>query len=201
MYKKLTLISVALLGFSAAAMANENSATYIGAQLGKTIMNYESSDYTFSNNSVDDEKFGGRLYLGYAFTEFLAAELGYGYYGKPEFKHDPDGNTQDITQQGVDLVGKISLPLDYGIGFYVKAGGIWMHRSELESRGGFFPEKSSNGRLAPLGGLGITYNFNPKVAAELFWTGSATSGNLPKMYFYGLGLSYKFLKNTDTSGM
>lgn len=200
MYKKLTLISIAaLLGFSAVASANENSATYIGAQLGRTQMNYDGSAYTLPSNSVDDKTFGGRFYVGYSFTELLAAELGYGYYGQAEFKHNPDGNKQDVTQQGIDLVGKISLPLDYGFGFYVKAGGIWLHRDALESRGGFFADKDSSGRIAPVGGLGVTYNFTPKWAAELFWTGSTSNGDLPKMYFYGIGLSYKFAKNADAT--
>lgn len=191
MQKKLLLTtSILALALSSAAFANKNF--YVGGQLFKTSMNYGGSSYTLSSNGVDDKLWGGRLYGGYSFTDLLSAELGYNYFGKVDFKHHPTGNKQDMLQQGIDLVGKLTLPLDYGFGFYAKGGAMWVHRDSLESRSGFFSSKSSDGQLVPLGGIGISYNFNKAWSVDLSWTGTPTVSDLPKMYIYGVGVSYKF---------
>lgn len=197
MCKKLLLVTaITVLGLSTSAFASKN--IYVGGQLFRTNMNYGGSSYTLPTNSVDDKMWGGRLYAGYSFTDLLAAELGYNYFGKPEFKHNPTGNKQDMLQQGVDLVGKLSIPLDYGIGFYAKGGAMWVHRDSLESRGGFFVSKGSNGQLVPVGGIGLSYNFNQSWSVDLSWTGTPTVSDLPKMYIYGIGLTYKFHRSDDS---
>jgi len=200
MRKKIVLITaVAALGLSAtSAFAFNNKNIYVGGQLLRTDMNYSGSSYLLSSNSVDDKLWGGRLYAGYSFTDMWSAELGYGYYGKPEFKHDPSGNKQDMLQQGIDLVGKVSVPLDYGFGVYAKGGAMWVHRDSIESRSGDFVSKTSDSKFVPVGGVGVNYNFNPSWSADLSWTGTPTVSDLPKMYMYGVGLTYKFNSNGDS---
>jgi len=202
MYKRILCISILACSLNTTVLADEpapggneytstgsNAGIYFGGQLGISNMHY-GSQYLIANNSVENTKFAGRGYLGYAFSQFIAAELGYDYYGYPKFKNS-NGNTQDILQQGLDLVGKASLPLDYGFGLYIKGGLAWVHRSALNSNAGTFAQKNSNGKVTPVGALGINYWFAPNIAADLSWTKTMTVSDLPTIDFIALGLTYK----------
>ncbi|MEI8055562.1 MAG: outer membrane beta-barrel protein [bacterium] len=203
MYKKILCISVLACSLNSTVFADEpapggseytsagsNAGIYLGGQLGMSSMHYGASQYLIASNSVENYKFAGRGYLGYAFSQFIAAELGYDYYGRPKFKNT-NGNTQDILQQGFDLVGKASLPLDYGFGFYIKGGLAWVHRSALNNNAGTFAQKDSNSKIVPVGAVGVSYWFTPNMATDLSWTKTMTIGDLPTVDFIALGLTYK----------
>jgi OOP family OmpA-OmpF porin len=205
MYKKILCACVLALGLGPTAFAedfggseydavtadSEEAGIYFGGQLGMSNMHY-GSRYTVPGNTVDNSKFASRAYLGYAFSQFISAELGYDYYGRPKFTAaGGSGNTQDILQQGMDLVAKAALPLDYGFGFYIKGGLAWVHRSNLNGNGGMFDSKESNDRITPVGGLGINYWFAPNIALDLSWTKTMTVSDLPTIDFISLGIVYK----------
>lgn len=191
MFKKFA-VGVLLLVASSVALADENSGLYLGVQGGVADSHYSNSDYTLLRNTVDSTKFAGRVYGGYAFSEFLALEAGYDYLGRPNLNDRITGSKQDFLQQGVDVVGKATLPLDYGFGFYVKAGGIWVHRGPVNSQGGLFIQRDSSSKISLLGGAGVSYAFGQPVAIDLSWTKSMSNNSLPKMDLYMVGLIYKF---------
>jgi OOP family OmpA-OmpF porin len=201
MLKKILLMSstccfVCGLGSAFADDSSIVSGPYVGGQIGQSHMNYSDTSYTGNTtgtgqNSADSNKGALRIFGGYNFTQFLAAELGYGYYGKPEIKH-PSGNTQDFLQQGIDLDLRINIPLSYGLGIYAKGGANWIHRGSLEPRSGYFADKPENSKIVPLGGLGVSYDINQTWSTDLSWTRSESSGDLPNLVFYGLGVTYKF---------
>lgn len=204
----ISLISVAATCFCNLAFANGDigstntdvnptpttkSGFYIGGQFGKTDQNYSGDiDYLLPVNSVDDKPWGGRGYLGYSFNEFLSLEAGYDYFGSVEFTHDPTGNKQDMLAQAGDLLAKASLPLDYGFGLYLKAGGIWVHRGDLESRDNFFADKPANWTLTVDGAFGISYNFTPAISMDISWNKTMKRLDLPSIDFYAIGLRYAF---------
>ncbi|EKE01982.1 MAG: hypothetical protein ACD_21C00011G0007 [uncultured bacterium] len=203
MYKKILCVSVLALGLNGTALAEDfngseyssisdsNSGIYLGAQLGMSNLHYgPSSNYTTSSTTVDNRNFAGRGYAGYAFSQFISAELGYDYYGFPKFKNT-NGNTQNFLQQGVDLVAKATLPLDYGFGFYIKGGLAWIHRGSLNSNSGTFASKDANSTITPVGGLGANYWFAPNIALDLSWTKTMTVSDLPTTDFIALGIVYK----------
>lgn len=209
MYKKILCVSILALGLNSIAFAEDaggfggneytsdpiiepatNAGIYFGAQFGMSRMHY-GSQYMIPGNTVDDRKFAARGFLGYAFSQFISMELGYDYYGRPKFTYTPDGNTQDILQQGVDLVAKASLPLDYGFGFYIKGGLALVHRSALHANNNHFFEKSANNTIAPVGSLGINYWFAPHIALDLSWTKTMTISDLPTIDFFALGFIYR----------
>ena len=175
------------------AISTYNPGIYLGGQLGMSSLHYgPHTNYLLVRNSVENQKFAGRAYLGYAFSQFIALELGYDYYGRPKFKDNSTNNTQEILQQGFDFSGKASLPLDYGFGFYIKAGLAWVHRGTLNSNTGNFASKNANSRLAPLGGLGVNYSLTQNMMLDLGWTKTMTIGNLATADLITLGLTYKF---------
>jgi hypothetical protein len=206
MYKKIVCISVLALGLNGVALAddfganeatsepinastNTNTGIYFGGQFGLSNMHY-GSKYTIPGNTVDNRKFAARGFLGYSFSQFISAELGYDYYGYPKFAAT-DGNTQDILQQGLDLVAKASLPLDYGFGFYIKGGLACVHRSALHANKNHFAEKAANYTVTPVGSIGINYWFAPNMALDLSWTKTMTVSDLPTIDFIGLGIIYR----------
>jgi len=170
-----------------------NPGIYLGGQLGMSSLHYgPHTNYLLPRNGVENQKFAGRACLGYAFSQFIALELGYDYYGQPKFKDNITGNTQQISQQGIDFSGKASLPLDYGFGFYIKAGLAWVHRSALTDNAGNFASKDANNKFAPLGGLGVNYSLTQNLMLDLGWTKTMTISNLATADLITLGLTYKF---------
>jgi len=205
MYKRILCVSIIALGLSAVAVADDfggseyssgvstdfNPGIYFGGQAGIANLHYSGSKYTLPNSSYDNGyNFAARGYLGYAFSQFISTELGYDYYGRPKFKHTT-GNTQDILQQGMDLVLKANLPLDYGFGLYVKGGLAWVHRSALHSNSGNFADKESNDKFPPVGAIGVNYWFAPNIALDLCYTKTMTISDLPTIDLFTLGFIYK----------
>lgn len=171
---------------------NFNPSIYFGGQVLYTDMHYSGSSYTLvGRDSVTSTKVGGRGYLGYAFNEFLALETGYNYFGRPELVDKVTGNVQDFLQQGVDFTAKVSLPLDYGFGVYIKGGGLWVFRSGIGSRGGCFADKDANSKFTPYAGLGLSYSFAQNLGIDISYARSMSMGDLPKMDIFAAGLSYK----------
>lgn len=206
MYKKILCFGAIVFGLIGVAFADDfdnnevasgvttneyNPGIYFGGQVGTTNMHYKGSEYTSSNSHYDDKySFAGRGYLGYAFSQFIQTELGYDYYGRPKFI-DTNGNTQDILQQGMDLMVKANLPLDYGFGIYIKGGLAWVHRSALHSNNGSFAEKKADDKFPPIGAVGINYWFAPHMALDLCYTKTMTIGDLPTTDLFTAGFIYK----------
>jgi len=123
--------------------------------LGSTVTSTDSYT-TLLHQNVRDIGIGGRVFAGYQFIPYLAAELGFTQYGKTDFSAigltnsntfaqelSPTGipssnailvdgtNTTtnysgNVTENAIDLVAKGTLPLCYGFGVYVKAGAAYV---------------------------------------------------------------------------
>lgn len=182
------------LVMSGSALAGDgfSSGLYLGIQGGKSYLHYSGPDYLLSTNSIDDHKFAGRAFVGYHFTEFLATEIGYGYYGAPKIKYNATGEEQSFSQQGADIFAKVVAPLDYGINFFGKLGASFLYRSAVKNRDGHFVEKIANRKIAPAVGLGVGYAFNMNWVADLSWMRTFSNGTLPKMDFLAVGIVYRF---------
>jgi opacity protein-like surface antigen len=187
----LVIVSQTTFGDDELLTEPSNSGIYFGGQLGMSNLNYGGSSYT-SKNSHYKKRYllAGRVFAGYAFSQFIAAEFGYVYYGYPEFKND-DGNTQNFLQHGLDLVGKANLPLNYGFSFYGKAGLALIHRGALNSNNGTFVQKGKNSRITPVGALGVSYQLAPNIAIDLSWTKTMGISDLPTTDLIGVGFTYK----------
>lgn len=196
MFKKYLIISaVALTLNSATVLAADNifdtSGFYFGGQAGVSDLGYQNSDYLLPKNSVDDTQFGARAYAGYAFVPYFATELGYTYYGQPKFKVNNTDLSQTITQQGLDLDGKVTFALAHGFGFYAKAGLGLIFRSALDQQNQNFINHDADSSLIFLTGVGLTYSFTKNFAFDLAWNRTFSSGSLPAGYFYAAGFIIK----------
>ncbi|MFA6408895.1 MAG: outer membrane beta-barrel protein [Gammaproteobacteria bacterium] len=185
------IVSAISLVFGCAAFMPSYAGYNIGIQGGMSSLGYYTTDVVKSGSgSVKSNKAFGRIYGGYDFTENLGLQLGYAYYGKPEFTSS-SGLKQSFTQQGVDLSGLVSLHFAHNFGFYLKGGTTWVFRSSVPDST-YFKAKASSSKLALLLGLGATYDFTKSLTADLSATRIFNNGNLPKMDLYGIGLTYRF---------
>lgn len=148
----------------------------------------------------------GRVFLGYSFNKYFAAELGYLYLGKKtQMNADitiTDLNGKVLTSrivdfgtvrtQAADLVGKVKGPITDNLGIYAKLGA------------GYLMMKGSNDfyksdKIDLVYGAGISYDFNENWAMDLSWT-RYNSGDTkivsrewqPNVDFYALGVTFKF---------
>lgn len=202
------------------------------------------STNTLSHKKVDDVGLGGRLYAGYQFNPYFALETGYTQYGKTEYNATNTNSSAsytygvnnahvainprytgrtdslthyngEITEHAIDLVGKATMPVPYGFGFYVKAGFAYIAAdSYLNSTAGSSTTYNANNirtgsvtatnavRTAytksyqgfrPVAGIGVNYtipNTNMSVTAD--YTRVFSYGGIPNAKLASLGLEYKF---------
>jgi len=196
MLKKILLGSIVAIGLG--SIANEAcadaSAPYIGGQLGIASHNYKTGDLVKNGNgSVDNNFLAGRIYGGYDFDEHLGLQLGYTYFGKPNFK-STSGSEESFSQYGLDLSGLFSINFNPSLGAFIKGGLVWIHRGSAANNA-TFNGLNSNSKLSFLGGLGLTYAFTNNLSTDLSWTHILSCGDLPKTDFFALGLKYRFGDN------
>lgn len=149
--------------------------------------------------------------VGYDFNEFFAVELGLAYFkgGRNTmtttvpFGPLPAGTVvydQHPKSFAVDLVGKISLPLDNGFRLFMKAGGHFYKTSHAPVFFDAVPyvNDEENRKVAQvLFGVGASYAITSAFSADLTWTfyrGTSTLNDkfIPNTDLYTLGLAYKF---------
>ncbi len=224
MLNKKRVLSATLAGVAGLLLASSASASgaYFGGQLGwgtthqGGIANSDISTATknlgltstgsASANSSRDNGLAGRVFAGYDLTENFAAELGY-----TKFSNSTANKTvaatgaatslnlnQKLKTYAVDLVGKGTLPLQYGFNAFGKLGVAYLNQSgNITDTAGSATYKLNKGqsKFLPTFGAGIGYAINKNVSADLSWTRIQKVGNssyLKSTDFVGFGLGYHF---------
>lgn len=167
MLKKIVLISALSLGASFSAQA-ANNGFYVGGQFGAADLGYTASNlgvvYATANNgqpvtgpnkpSVDNGTLGARLFMGYQFMPYFAAELGLDGFQSTDIEHmygtpitagsnlnkfaknhsNPYSNINDSALLGgIDLVGKAMLPIGERFNLYAKGGVAYMEANQFNA--------------------------------------------------------------------
>lgn len=219
MSKKVLFTALAALGLSSAALASvattsttaTDSGIYLGVQAGYGDTNWNdikgSNDAGFANvsTSVKDTGFAGRLFAGYDFNQYLAVEGGYTYFPNSDITNTfqtsainfggivvPASTETDkytIKTYGLDLVGRINVPVYQNFGLYAKAGPGYLHTSGF---GG------NVGNVDLVYGFGADYKITDHLIADASFTRFNgdhqlnSSSYQPNADLYALGLAYKF---------
>lgn len=206
----LSAVGITALGLSSAVFAdnfsNPNQDVYVGIQGGYgdthwndangTLLVTNSSNQIIGTHSLrfKDTGFAGRVFAGYDFNQFLALETGYTYFPKADVKVDGT-KVNTISTQGVDLLGKITVPVVDNFGLYAKAGPGYLHSSVEHAVPGI---KSSTNNIDLVYGLGAQYAFNQHLVADVSFTRyngnhkTDSSKFQPNADLYAVGLAYKF---------
>jgi OOP family OmpA-OmpF porin len=190
------LVSLSLLSLSVcpvlASPYGHAHPCYLGAEIGGCNLHYEKSVLAQDALSVDDTGLAGRLLAGFDFNQNVGLELGFTLYQKPEFKYR-QGVTTDFSQQSLDFLVKLSLPVSCDMNFYAKAGMSYVYRDDAEviNDNTILKIKSSDNFLRPLLGVGMSYGFTPKISGNLGYYRMFGVSDLPDADFYAAGLTFR----------
>lgn len=203
MSTKKLIVALAALGVSAAAfaggyvnkgavpvatspapvMASSDAGFVVGIQGG-----WANTHQVVDGMSGDDDGFAARGYVGYDFNKYLGLEAGYTYL--PKTTYDLGGG--DIKNYAVDLLGKISYPVNNAFSIFAKAGAGYLNQKHENALGG----STTNDKVVPAFGVGAAYQIMPNLAIDASWL--RYSGNydstdgVTNVDFASVGLSYKF---------
>ena len=155
MNTKIVFLGALLFAGNSIASNHENP-WYAGARIGATHYSDFSQNLS-TNDGIDDDNFGGGLFLGYNFNDWFALETGYTHLGKIETDNDAD-----ISHQALELVGKFTWQATESVDLFAKAG-IFAAKSKGSDQLSGFDDTSTNGTL----GLGSEYHFTENFSARL----------------------------------
>ncbi len=152
--------------------------------------------------SVKDTGFAARGFVGYDFNKCFGLELGYTHLPTTKITWSiPDtSGTLNISSYGIDLLGKISLPVTPVFKIYAKAGLGYLHASSsgLDNFDGDNNGSGSSKHLGPAYGVGASYEIIPNLAIDATWlrysgqNNQNSSNYIPDADVGLIGLSYKF---------
>jgi opacity protein-like surface antigen len=225
-----TLGVVASLGISCTTLAYYGASTneyqpgfYIGLQAGYAQTwwsdvdpitdDFPSLNLHFEGTHGD---WAGRAHVGYDFNEFFAVEMGLAYFkggrntltytglpivGPPAVPTGAVLYDQHPKAYAIDLVAKVSLPLDNGFRVFTKAGMQFFKTSHapLFLDDPTIVQDEENRKVGQvLFGVGASYAITPSFSTDLTWTFYRGNSNLGDKYMpdtdlYTLGIAYKFL--------
>ncbi len=172
------------------------SKPYFGGQLG-----YGKSG---AEDGLDGSGLAGRVFAGYQFNSYFATELGW-----TRFHNVTDNviiyDAYDYLDLGytmktnaLDLVGKGIIPVTSNMDIYGKLGVAYVmqsHNLKIDSSWGGSDSLHANEHAwLPTAGVGASYHFTPKLAADVSYNriqhvGDTTVGSAD---FVGAGLTYSF---------
>jgi opacity protein-like surface antigen len=175
---RITMVGALTLGVTGLANASNAPGVYVGGQLGWADTHAATSqlpgspttgeaaaavnnhggylltgpwDSTTAKNSINSDGLAGRLFVGYQFSPYLAAEFGFMKFHDADLKGNYTGTTVDSTdffgptvavtengsysykavvkEQAFDLLAKGILPLQSNFSLYGKLGVAYVHQN------------------------------------------------------------------------
>lgn len=206
MLQKKILISAIFAGLTTLGVSMSANAAlpgpYIGGTIGWGDTGYASEfggDYTFGSIpgniytghvSVDDKGLAGGGNIGYQFNNNFAVEGGFLQFSPIKVKANFDGYAATGTEfheNAFDLAGKGILPLGCGFAAYAKLGAAYVNPTDLDT----------NGRVAPMGSVGLSYDITPNLPIDVGYTRiqrvwNNDSSPIQSINYVGAGLTYNF---------
>jgi len=137
---------------------------------------------------------GYKLYLGTAFSEYAAAEIGAAMYAPSQYEPQIAGYTHQPQTRtySIDLMGKGMYPF-MSLNLFGKAGLAVVYKSSSEAL--LLPEEldrsSIQARLKVA--VGASYSITPKLAVNISGSRIFEGHNFEQADFYGIGFSYHFV--------
>lgn len=191
--KKTTLaLAVAIASLSAVANAALPENTwYVGGKAGWSKF-YDTKSYKVDNTThVSDSRVGFGTFVGFQATPYLAAELGYDWLGKVEYKSR--GDNGKLTVHGASFTGKASYPLSFisdDLDIYARAG-AFIHTTKWKKG----HHSSSDTSVSPTYALGFDYRINEDFSTRLEYQWVNHIGNdgptAPDNGFLNFGVTYR----------
>lgn len=214
MKKQLLITSVVATLIVAPTAFAANAGGYVGAGVGGTTAKDFPSGATFdaelaaqnilASSSADDTDTGWKLFGGYKFNQYLAAEGSYANFGKQTIDSNvtsPFVGTIDTTwkAQALAVSGVGILPLAYSIDLFGKLGlQYWkVDLSSTPSVGAVGYQSESEKGTDYIFGVGAGYNVTNNIAVRAEWErynniGDTSTTRESDMDMWSLGVQYSF---------
>ncbi|HLF66063.1 MAG TPA: outer membrane beta-barrel protein, partial [Gammaproteobacteria bacterium] len=144
--------------------------------------------------TAKDGNFGGRVYVGYQYNQYLAAEIGATYYGEADVT--VNGTKVEPETYGGDVVGKMFVPVFGPFSLFGKAGLGYLHVNDAANYDTSSSVSRTENRINFIYGLGAEYSINANLYLDAGWSrnlGRSDIGAkyLPDADLYTVGLGYK----------
>ena len=180
---------------------------YIGLGLGASRIESPNQFLVTGTNINSSRKlggFGGRVFGGYNFNQYVGIEAGFNQYAQSKYTSTDTINhasaTLKYTMNTLDVVGKAYLPIsDTGFNLY-GLGGVARVNSTQKldvSQPGLksFHKEETTHKFRPVYGLGASYDVTPQVTTNLEFSrmqGNGSKSNVPSANMVTLGVAYNF---------
>jgi len=203
-------------GFYAGIQAGRGDTFYNQADVlseAVTYSGYYGHNVVPGSADVDSVGISGRIYAGYQFNPYFALEAGYTQFNKTDFtqsfgyidqsRYTTDKFDGEVTEHATDIVGKLTMPFQYGFGAYIKAGAAYIaadrhiNFTEIQSNGSAIPQETlytkSYQAVRPTYGIGLDYTIPcTSLDVDVSYTEIAGGGGIPKTGLAAIGISDKF---------
>lgn len=196
MKKISALLTLIALLISQPAFAFKESA-YAGVEVGQAKLNVS---VPFGNVQTNNGNLGGRLFFGYQFHRYVAAEAGITKYANIDVNNvfGIPGAKEKITAESGDAVVKVILPIER-FNLFAKLGFAAIHTKATPNHTAkeFVPDNinisGSETKAKPLYGLGAGADLNPNFTVTFDWTKISTNSNkVNSATFTSIGFLYRF---------
>jgi OOP family OmpA-OmpF porin len=182
MRKTLALTATAIAWATCAQAMSQEKGAYLGGAFGQTTFTIWCSSAPGSViTSCDDKDTGWKLFGGYRFNRYVAAEAVYMSWGKTSGSGTSSGVpfsvAADTSSKGVAAVG--TLPLGHGFSAFAKIGYLF---TDQERRGRTFDDEEY------FRGFGATYALSRNWAIRGEWE----KANQLKAEFLSMGAEFRF---------
>lgn len=203
-----TLIALSLLAASAVACA-QGSGFYLGGSIGQSNTRFKTEDFTFSSPLVAESEnrtaTAWKLFAGYEFNRYLAAEAGYTDLGSPKYKVMGIGGLSGAAQAKAAesawfAATKGSLPINQQFDLFAKLGLTRNHLKDSASGviGGIdVADTATKNRTGALVGVGAEYlpakNIGVRIEYENYGRfGNQNDTGRTSAEVWSVGVAYKF---------
>lgn len=164
------IIAIFCISISSTVFANNDF--YAGISAGYGMTNWKNFVSDFSN----DNGLVSRIFAGYDFNQYLAAEVGYAhFFNKSQLGEGATAIT--IRTQAFDLMAKLKAPLSNNLNVYAKAGLGYL---DSNINGAGFDSRNNFNLVY---GLGAEYAITSRIIADISWirySGNSTTQAIDK---------------------
>jgi OOP family OmpA-OmpF porin len=183
---------VAVLGLAAATLALpaaaqfSMNALYAGGSIGQSKVKIDCGGFS----SCDDKDTAFRLFVGYQFNQYIAAELGYADLGKAKFSVGPFNGDVKATSWDASAVGSFPVADQFAI-----LGRLGAYHAEAKLEGDFGSGKDT--KTGVLWGFGGQFDLNKNLGFRAEWNrynkmGGDNTGGKENVDVLNIGALWRF---------